>query len=100
MGDTRALVESGFTPPMQHIDIQSLFGSKIGMATLAGEMIHPSYHEMKNDFPSWLHHCWDQVPLYKKSLDYAAVDRYVSYELYSRIQTMKDSLGPACTTRK
>ena len=34
-GDTKALVESGFTPPTQHIDIQSLFGSKFGMSTLA-----------------------------------------------------------------
>ena len=93
-GDTKALVESGFTPPTQHIDIQSLFGSKFGMSTIAGEMIDPSYYEMKDNFPTYLHRHW-HLPLCKKSLDYAAVDGYVSFELYSRIQTMKDGLCPA-----
>ena len=92
-GGTKALVKSGFTPPTQHIDIQSLFGSKFGMSTLAGEMIDPSYHEIKENFPTYLDNRW-HLPLCKKSLDYAAVDGYVSFELYNRIQTMKDGLDP------
>ena len=94
-GDTKVLVQSGFTPPQKHIDIHSLVGSKIGMSTLAGEMIDTSYHEMKDNFPPLLHQRWDRMPLCKKSLEYAAVDGYVSYELYDRIQTMKDSIGRA-----
>ena len=57
-------------------------------------MIDPSYDEMKDNFPTYLHRRW-HLPLCKKSLDYAAVDGYISFELYSRIQTMKEGLGPA-----
>ena len=64
------------------------------MSTLAGEMIDLSYHEMKENFPTYMHLRW-HLPLCKKSLDYVAVDGYISFELYSRIQTMKDGLGPA-----
>ena len=96
-GDRRALIESGFSLPLYHLDIQLEFGvhrNIIGMATLAGEIIDSSYHEMKENFPSWLHSCWDRKPLCRKTVDYAAVDGYLSYELYSRVQTMKDIIGP------
>ena len=91
-------MESGFSLPQNHLDIQLEFrghGDRIGMATLAGELIDISYHDMKENFPTSLHKCWDRKPLCQTSIDYAAVDGYLSYELYSRVQTMKDSLGPS-----
>ena len=91
-------MESGFSLLQNHLDIQLKFGGhgdRIGMATLAGELIDISYHDMKENFPTSLHKCWNQKTLCQTSIDYATVDGYLSYELYSRVQTMKDSLGPS-----
>lgn len=94
-GDKKALAQSGFVvPPQYHFDIQMEFPeARIGMDILAGEIIHTSYHYMKVKFRPELHHRWDWKPLDPDSIDYAAVDGYVSYELYHRIRSMKDSLG-------
>ena len=56
-------MESGFSLPQNHLDIQLEFsghGNRIGMATLAGELIDISYHDMKVNFPTSLHKCWDR----------------------------------------
>ena len=68
--------------------------ARIGMDTLAGNVIDSSYLEMKSGFPSDLHNYWEWKPMDQASLNYAAVDGYVSYELYRRIRDMKNSLGP------
>lgn len=97
-GDKGALRESGFSVPQDfHLDIQEEFYNlkqgKIGMATLAEHIIDSSYSRMKKNFPSELHGFWEYKPLNRQSLQYAAIDGYVSYRLYSTIKDMKDSLG-------
>ena len=55
------------------------------MDTLAKNIIDRSYGEMKNNFPTERHNFWEERPLDDLNLKYAAIDAYVSYELYVRI---------------
>ena len=56
------------------------------MATLAGEIIHKSYKKMKINLPRKGHDFWEKQPLDKVNLKYAAIDGFVAFELYSKLQ--------------
>ena len=64
------------------------------MATMAAELIYDHYANMKANFPSENHKLWECSPLPELNLDYAAVDGYVSYELYRKIQRIEMGLQP------
>ena len=79
-------------PDEFHVNIQDLFkiegGGRAGMAKLAAIIIDESYGKMKTNFPSTQHHCSEKQPLYPINLEYAAVDGFVTYDLYCRIKLM------------
>jgi hypothetical protein len=85
-------------PPCHHIDIQDLYQTgktlsngligRDGMALMASEIIDSSYAHMKGKLTNTDHFYWEWKPLPEINLHYAAVDGYVSYELYSRIRRM------------
>jgi hypothetical protein len=82
-------------PEEYHVDIQDMFrikddNNRVGMADLAKAFIDESYKDMKKKFPEYMHNFWDWKPLAKDNLHYAAIDGYVSYELYRRINAMND----------
>jgi hypothetical protein len=54
---------------------------------LAKAIIDKSYGDTKN-VPNDRQNYWEWKPLAKINLDYAAIDAYVSYELYRRIKTI------------
>ena len=98
-GDKRAMARSwdGFQIlEAFHVDIQMLYQVKgeerTGMATLAVDLISDHYAKMKKNFPSNRHGFWEESPLSDVNLHYAAVDGYVSYELYRKIKSIKTSL--------
>ena len=76
-------------PPKNWIDIQDLVKipgySRAGMDTLENYIIDRSYGEMKNNFPTDRHNFWEERPLDDLNLKYAAIDAYVSYEMYVHI---------------
>ena len=98
--DSKVLSSAGFhIPPEYYVDIQLVYKIKggderDGMGDLAADLIDKSYANMKKEFPSNQHNFWEWMPLHKVNLDYAAIDRYVTYELYRTILTLKDRLRP------
>ncbi|XBI15707.1 hypothetical protein VPH35_058077 [Triticum aestivum] len=83
-----------------HINIQEelmIKGCNLrdSMEDLAGAVINKSYL-MKSSFPQGLHDYWEWKPLSLEHLKYAAIDGYVSYELYRRVLSMKDMMHPRC----
>ena len=56
---------------------------------MAAAYIHEDYGDMKTTFPKRQHRAWQKNPLDRINLDYAAVDAYVSFELY-RIYSSED----------
>ena len=81
-------------PDECHVDIQDLYRikdlpQKDGMGDLAEMIIHPSYKELKNKFDKAEHDYWEWKPMTEMRLHYAALDGYMSYELYRRIIDMK-----------
>lgn len=84
-------------PDQYHVDIQDMFRIKggrdrDGMGDLAKTIIDSSYEEIKGKFPKDNHNYWEWKPLDPANLKYAAIDGYVSYELYRRILDMKKGL--------
>ena len=76
-------------PEECYIDLQDLIhfdeqDGKTGMADMAAAYIHEDYAGMKTTFPKRQHMCWQKNPLDWINLDYAAVDAYVSFELYRK----------------
>ena len=69
-----------------HIDLQDLiqfrYAEKTGMADMAAVLIDPEYAGMKKKFPKEQHWFWEKNCLDRINLDYAAIDAYVSFELY------------------
>ena len=55
------------------------------MASLATRILDESYDKMKEDFPTDRHDFWDEWPLSDINLKYAAIDAYVTYQLYKKI---------------
>lgn len=90
----------GFTIPRRyHVDIQDIYHIKgcgrdgrTGMAQLAGELINKSYETMKTKFPKIGHKNWEKQPLDEVNLRYAAVDGFVSFELYRVLQCILKGL--------
>ena len=84
-------------PNKHHVDIQKQFyikggGERDSMGDLAVAIIDPPNKNMKKSFPRDKHQYWEWKPLSPLHLEYAAKDRYVSYELYRRILIIKDGL--------
>ena len=75
-------------PAVCHIDLQDLihyrYPEKTGMADMAAVLIDPKYAGMKKEFPSKQHKLWEKNCLDRINLDYAAIDAYVSFELYRK----------------
>jgi hypothetical protein len=61
------------------------------MAQLAGIIIDNSYKKMKN-CPAGMHDKWVWKPMAMSSLRYAALDGYISYELYNRLISTREGL--------
>ena len=59
------------------------------MAALVNVLISNFYLRMKNDFPKERHECWEESPLEEINLRYAAVDGYVSFELYRKLKIIE-----------
>jgi hypothetical protein len=83
-------------PDEYHVDIQDLFkikggNERDGMGDLAKKLIDKSYKHMKKKFPKSGHKVWECKPLEKINLDYAAIDGYISYELYRRIKAIEEN---------
>ncbi|XBI75455.1 hypothetical protein VPH35_068823 [Triticum aestivum] len=100
--DRDVLANSFLKIPIEcHIDLQEELMIKGGnlrdsMADLAGAVIDKSYLSMKSSFPKGPHDYWELNPLSLEHLKYAAIDGYVSYELYCRVLSMKDMMHPRC----
>ena len=82
-------------PEGYHIDIQDLFKTpggqgRDGMGDMASKIIDSEYVDMKDRFPSEGHKRWEFMPLPKVNQNYAAIDGYLSFELYRRIKTIND----------
>ncbi|KAM0850176.1 hypothetical protein ACQ4PT_053252 [Festuca glaucescens] len=95
-GDKRVLGLAGIKILDEyHVDIQDVFKIDSGydirdaMGKLVEVIINESYMTMKDKFPKDRHNYWEWKPLEKINLHYAAIDGYVSYELYRRIKDLK-----------
>ena len=88
-------------PHPYHLDLQKIYKiegrKKAGMATLAATLIDQSYALMKDDFKGAEdrdrrigHDFWEYKPLSEMNLRYAAIDGWVSYELYHKLMVMQD----------
>ena len=81
-------------PEDHYIDLQDLIHfadlnrPKTGMTLMTTAFIHGGYETMKTDFPSKNHWLWEKNPLDWTNITYAAIDAYVSYELF-RIYSTK-----------
>ena len=90
-GDKRAMFRSWSIkiPDEFHVDLQDLFQYKghyrTGMSVMASILIDDSYGQMKVKFPEKQHDFWEKQPLDSVNIEYAAVDGFVSYELYRKI---------------
>ena len=95
-GDSIRLAKDGITiPEHKWIDIQDMInyngpGKRTGMGDLAAAIIDPSYKNMKNEFPTKSHNHWEWQPLPEVNLRYAAIDGYVSFELYRRLNKINE----------
>ena len=97
-GDTKKLGGEGITlEAWYHIDIQEVLKfplekkDRASMNYLAGIVIDPSYVE-KAKLTGEDHQHWHEAPLTQPFLEYAAIDGYLSYELWNRISNIKYGL--------
>ncbi|KAK1661345.1 hypothetical protein QYE76_049504 [Lolium multiflorum] len=98
--DTKVLRAAGLpVPEERHIDIQDIFKIKgqpqAGMADLAAKLIDPKFANMKKEFKynrrrKEGHDFWECKPLSWMNLEYAAIDGYLSYEIYNKIYTVNE----------
>lgn len=65
------------------------------MGDLAKTLIHESYDGMKQRFPEHGHRQWEVQPLPYVNLKYAAIDGYLSSELYKRLKKILKGLTDA-----
>ena len=83
-----------FKIPLQfHVDIQDHFrvNDKVrtGMAMLAKVLLSNFYTSMKANLPPGGHHHWENMPLGETHVQYAAIDGFVSFELYHQIKIIE-----------
>nr|XP_051197139.1 uncharacterized protein LOC127310509 [Lolium perenne] len=98
--DTKVLRAAGLpVPEERHIDIQDIFKingqPQAGMADLAAKLIDPKFANMKKDFKynrlrKEGHGFWECKPPSWMNLEYAAIDGYLSYEIYNKIYTVNE----------
>ncbi|XP_071683485.1 uncharacterized protein [Lolium perenne] len=98
--DTKVLRAAGLhVPEERHIDIQDIFKIKgqpqAGMADLAAKLIDPKFANMKKEFKynrrrKKGHDFWECKPLSWMNLEYAAIDGYLSCEIYNKIYTVNE----------
>ena len=103
-GDTKKLAGEGITlEPWYHVDIQEVLKfppeiqDRASMNYLAGILIDPSYME-KAKLTGDDHQHWHEAPLTQALLEYAAIDGYLSYELWNRINNIKYGLDCGIAT--
>jgi phage FluMu protein Com len=65
------------------------------MADLAAKLIDPKFANMKKEFKynrrmKEGHDFWECKPLSWMNLEYAAIDGYLSYEIYNKIYTVNE----------
>ena len=73
--------------PIQfHVDIQDYFRvdgkPRTSMATLAKVLLSKFYEGMKGVLGPFGHHHWEDMPLGETHMKYAAIDDFVSFQLY------------------
>ena len=96
-GDRRAMERSwSIEIPFQfHVELQDLFRHKnrfrTGMRTMSTILIDDSYIYMKTKFDEKQHKLWEKQPLDDVNIHYAAVDGFVSYELYRKINDVMNA---------
>ena len=96
-GDRRAMERSwSIEIPFQFdVELQDLFRHKnrcrTGMSTMATILIDDSYSDMKTKFDEKQHKLWEKQPLDDVNIHYAAVDGFVSYELYRKINDVMNA---------
>jgi hypothetical protein len=92
--------EGIFIPSEYHVDIQDMFKTdpnyRDSLAKLGGVIIDDSYKKMMN-CPSGMHDKWAWKPIAMSGVRYAALDGYVSYQLYNRLITIREGLRPGRT---
>jgi hypothetical protein len=62
------------------------------MAKLTGIIIDSTYKKIKNYASEDMHDKWSWKPMMTSSQCYAALDGYVSYELYNMLITIREAL--------
>ena len=77
-------------PREYYVDLQDEYfkytgHERAGMATMAQRLIDSWYGDMKKKFHHDRHRMWGYIPLPKMNIEYAAIDAWVSYELYRKI---------------
>ena len=95
------LAEHSITIPAENwIDIQDIINfngpwNRTVMGDLAATLVHESYEGMKKRFPEKGHQQWEMQPLPEVNLYYAAIDGYLSSELYKRLKKIINGLSDA-----
>jgi hypothetical protein len=104
-------------PHHKYIDIQDIYKiegrERAGMGSLAAKLIDPKFQTKKTDFKNdyWKrerHDYREWKPLSEKNLQYASLDGYITYELFSRISLMNEgqahmkavAICPSCIAAK
>jgi hypothetical protein len=87
-------------PTEYYVDIQDLYEKvfkmkKRGMAPMAAELIDPWYEDMKKKLHWRAHNMWEKNPLNWDNLKYAAIDGFVSLELYRVLKPMAAAVEPS-----
>ena len=77
-------------PSEYYVDLQVEYfkytgHEKAGMSTMAKRLIDSWYGDMKKKFHHNRHTMWGDIPLPTMNIEYAAIDAWVSYELYRKI---------------
>ena len=71
------------------------------MADVAGSLIHPFYKQMKDKIDRVEDHkLWGISPLPNYLIEYAAIDVYATYELWKRIENIREGLESAKEAEK
>jgi len=77
-------------PREYYVDLQDEYfkytgHERAGMGTMAKRLIDSWYGDMKKKFHHDRHRMWGVIPLPQMNIEYAAIDAWVSYELYRKI---------------
>ena len=72
---------------------------KVGMASMAEKLIDPWYKDMKKKHYTW-HNYWDNKKLDREHINYAAIDGFLTLELYRVLKPRSDAIKNSKKTRE